>query len=108
MTLLIEALVAVLAARLLPVRVVLDAHAPHARRKRAAEEIARAVRQIPFTNCLTRTLAAALLLARYGYQPASRFAFHRTGAHAWIELDGKAILDEPAPISWEPFTLLPR
>ncbi|HEV7920547.1 MAG TPA: lasso peptide biosynthesis B2 protein [Thermoanaerobaculia bacterium] len=108
MTLLIEAAIAVAAARLLPVRIVLDAHVPRSPRDRSAEAIAAAIRRIPFTNCLTRTLAATLLLRRYRHQASSKFAFHRGGAHAWVELDGKAILDQPAPIGWEPFTLLPR
>jgi hypothetical protein len=108
MTLLIEAFIAVMAARLLPVRVLLDAHPPRSSRERSADEIAKAIKRVPFTNCLTRTLAATLLLARYHYQPTSRFAFHRSGAHAWVELDGKALVDQPAPINWEPFTLLPR
>lgn len=108
MTLLIEAFVAVLAARLLPVRMVLDARPPRSNRERSAGQIANAIKRVPFTNCLTRTLAATLLLARYRYQPTYRFAFHRSGAHAWVELDGKAIVDQPAPINWEPFTLLPR
>ena len=109
MMLLIEALLAVIAARLLPIRIVLEANVPRARRERSAEEIAVAIKRIPFTNCLTRTLAAMLLLPRYRHPAELRLAIHpQEGAHAWVELDGKAIVDEPAPISWEPFTLLPR
>lgn len=108
MMLTLEAVVAVVAARLLPIRMVLDANVPRAARQRTADEIAKAIRRIPFTNCLTRTLAAMVLLTRYHHEATLRLAFHRDGAHAWVELDGRAILDAPAPISWEPFTLLPR
>jgi hypothetical protein len=104
MTILVEAVLAVIAARVLPLRVLLGAKVRRSSSRRSAEEIANAIRRVPFTNCLTRSLAATLLIPR----AELRLAFHRSGAHAWVELDGRAILDAPAPFGWEPFTLLPR
>ncbi|HKO54766.1 MAG TPA: lasso peptide biosynthesis B2 protein [Thermoanaerobaculia bacterium] len=104
MTLLVQAVLAVIAARVLPLRVLLAPSVRRSSSRRSAEEVASAIRRIPFTNCLTRSLAATLLIPR----AELRLAFHRHAAHAWVELDGRAILDEPAPMSWEPFKLSPR
>ncbi|MFL6248132.1 MAG: lasso peptide biosynthesis B2 protein [Thermoanaerobaculia bacterium] len=102
--LLLEALLIVPAIRialwLLPFRVVLAV----AQRRPAApdvpmDRVLRAVhaiaRRVPGATCLTRALAAMLLLARHGYPSTLRLGVakenDRVAAHAWLESDGVTI-----------------
>jgi hypothetical protein len=52
---------------------------------------------IPLATCLTQALAARALLARLGYSAllrigVARAAHGQIAAHAWVELDGRAII----------------
>jgi len=52
----------------------------------------------PGATCLTRAIAAQILLARYNYSSSIRIGVSKNGeefeAHAWLEKDGGIILGE--------------
>ena len=60
-----------------------------------------ATRVVPGRNtCLVRAVAASALLARHGHEASLRIGVERRGAdgldaHAWVELDGRTVLDGP-------------
>lgn len=57
-------------------------------------------RRVPGASCLTRVLAAAWLFARHGHPATVRLGVSgdgRIAAHAWLESEGRAMLDAPAP-----------
>lgn len=62
------------------------------------------------STCLSRSLAGAVVLARFGYRSAIKIGvstgqdFH---AHAWLESDGAPITEPDVPASrWKPLTRL--
>jgi len=61
-------------------------------------------------TCLTRSLAGALLLARFGYCSEIRIGVSTDQdfqAHAWLESDGTAITEPEVPAAgWRPLTCL--
>lgn len=76
---------------------------------RLSEIIQNAGTRLPST-CLSRSLAGALVLARFGYRSAIQIGvsteqdFH---AHAWLESDGAPITEPDIPASrWKPLTRL--
>ena len=97
-----------IALAIVPFRVVLRA-ATRSRRSRSAsplspERIVRIVdavaRRMPGTSCLPRVLAAAFFLTRHGHPAAIRLGVKpgtTRAAHAWLECDGRALLETPPP-----------
>jgi Transglutaminase-like superfamily len=76
---------------------------------RLSQIIQNAGTRLPST-CLSRSLAGALVLARFGYRSAVQIGvstdqdFH---AHAWLESDGASITEPDVPPSrWKPLTRL--
>jgi hypothetical protein len=66
-------------------------------------------RRIPGSRCLAEALAADLLLARAGYPSRLRIGVERLvegglAAHAWVEVDGEAIVGD---LDLERYRLLP-
>jgi hypothetical protein len=64
--------------------------------------------RVPRATCLTQALAASLLLPRYGHDATLRVGVAkdddgRLRAHAWLEIDGAAILGEPKPGAFHAF-----
>lgn len=110
--LLAEAVVAVptmrLALTVLPFRFLQGAISGMARRGRprvsptdSPEQIAQMVNavadRVPHATCLTRALAATLLLTRRGHTPTLRLGVARNDdgslrAHAWLDCSGRTIL----------------
>lgn len=64
---------------------------------RAVQAIAR---RVPRATCLTRAMAARVMLARHGHETTLRFGVAkeegRVAAHAWLEKDGAVIFEGPA------------
>lgn len=76
---------------------------------RLAEIIQNAGTRVPST-CLSRSLAGAVVLARFGYHSQIQIGVSTEAdfqAHAWLEADGTAITepDIPGP-RWKPLTRL--
>jgi hypothetical protein len=76
---------------------------------RLSEIIQNAGNRLPST-CLSRSLAGAIVLARFGYASAVQIGvsteqdFH---AHAWLESGGASITEPDVPASrWKPLTRL--
>lgn len=76
---------------------------------RLSEIIQNAGYRLPST-CLSRSLAGAIVLARFGYSSAVQIGvsteqdFH---AHAWLESGGTSITEPDVPASrWKPLTRL--
>jgi hypothetical protein len=105
---LFEALLIVPAIRvalwLLPFRVVLAfverrraAAAANADMDRVLRAIHAIARRVPRATCLTRALAAMLMLARHGHAATLRLGVAkedgRVSAHAWLESEGRTIMD---------------
>jgi transglutaminase superfamily protein len=65
---------------------------------RVAWAVRTAARPIPGATCLTQALAAEIMLRRDGAAPVVRFGATRAEgdfeAHAWLELDGKALVGD--------------
>jgi hypothetical protein len=62
---------------------------------------------MPGTTCLTRALAATVLLERSGYPAQVRIGFGRNEesrlvAHAWVESDGPIVLGDSDPTRYTP------
>jgi hypothetical protein len=55
-------------------------------------------RLVPGAHCLPRSLVAQLLLRRGGFDPILRIGVrkqgHRLDAHAWLELEGAAVMED--------------
>lgn len=52
---------------------------------------------IPFTTCLSKSLAGSVLMRKYGYTPLLHIGVAKESggvleAHAWLSLDGKIIV----------------
>lgn len=67
--------------------------------KKIAATVAKVARR---ASCLTRVLAASIVLARHGHASTARIGIRDTGtgveAHAWLEHNGRPILgDDPPP-----------
>lgn len=106
--LLIEAMLIVPAIRialwLLPFRFVLAiaqrpaAFAPNMTMERVLRAVHAIAQRVPRATCLTRALAAMMMLARHGYPSTLRLGVakedDRVAAHAWLERDGVTILHE--------------
>lgn len=106
--LLFEALLIVPAIRialwLLPFRFVLaiaqrpSASVPKVTMERVLRAIHAIARRVPRATCLTRALAAMMMLARHGYPSTLRLGVAKEGdrvaAHAWLERGGVPILHE--------------
>ena len=101
---------------LLPFRVVhrgIAATAQRTRRSAAAPErvtwaVTAVAARVPGASCLTQALAATLLLVRRGHDATLRFGMAKNDdgsfrAHAWVEINGRAILGEPEPGVFAPF-----
>jgi hypothetical protein len=106
--LVLEALVAVPVARVVltvvPLRVIVSGM-QRTRRNRSdvpLERIAWATnaidRRVPRSNCLTRAVAASLLLRRHGHPATLRLGVSQTdgrvAAHAWLESDGRPVVGD--------------
>ena len=57
-------------------------------------------------TCLVRAVAAGAVLARHGHAASIRIGVERHGragldAHAWVEHDGRAVLDGPGADAFE-------
>lgn len=76
---------------------------------RLAEIIQNAGTRVPST-CLSRSLAGAVVLARFGYQSQIQIGVSTEAdfqAHAWLEADGTAITEQDIPDArWKPLTRL--
>ena len=112
---LIDALITVAAVRislwLLPFRMVLravESHIPHLHRSDGEADVIlitsavnTVARRIPGATCLTRSLAAKVLLARRGHQSTLHLGVALDGsvlsAHSWLESGGRAIIGAPEP-----------
>jgi hypothetical protein len=108
--LLLEALLVVPVARIVPVRVLLDLRARNRRAPGALDAFdaldgdrivwaASAVdTRLPRSTCLTRALAASLLLTLHGHPATLRLGVEREdgelAAHAWLESNGRAVVGE--------------
>lgn len=95
-----------LALTLLPFRIVLAmvrrrrcAPVANVAVQRVAWAVTAVARRVPGATCLTRNLAAMLLLARHGHPSTLRLGIAkndgRLAAHAWLESGGQTILDAP-------------
>src|SRR5687767_6256524 len=104
--LLFEALLIVPAIRialwLLPFRFVLamverrrSPRTPNVAMERVLRAVHAVARRVPHATCLTRALAAMVMLARHGYPSTLRLGVakeeDRIAAHAWLESDGVTI-----------------
>jgi hypothetical protein len=71
------------------------------------EAVMRAARLVPVGTCLTQALSTKVLLARRGLACEVRFGARkiqeRFEAHAWVEMEGRAILGEPSPGEFSDF-----
>jgi hypothetical protein len=107
-----------LALRLLPYRVVrrlaVRLARPRARpplpASRVAWAVAAAGRRVPGgANCLAQALAARVLLGRHGYASRLRLGVRHTPrrleAHAWVELEGAALVGGSVAARYTPFPL---
>jgi len=60
--------------------------------------VTRAARVVPSASCLTQALAANVMLGRRGYDAALRLGARADEgtfeAHAWLELDGAAVIGD--------------
>ncbi len=76
---------------------------------RLAEIIQNAGTRVPST-CLSRSLAGAVVLARFGYHSQIQIGVSTEAdfqAHAWLEADGTAITEPDIPgARWKPLTRL--
>jgi hypothetical protein len=78
---------------------------------RVAWAVAAAGRRVPGgANCLAQALAAHVLLRRHGHPSRVRLGVARTPrrgleAHAWVELEGAALVGGNAAARYAPFPL---
>jgi hypothetical protein len=100
---------------LLPFRTLLGIveRRPHAGAEDASiDRVLRAVhaiaRRVPHASCLTRSLAAMVMLARHGHASTLRLGVAKdeghVTAHAWLECDGRTILGDGEFVALLPVT----
>jgi hypothetical protein len=107
--LIVEALLVVPIARIAPLRMLFTVLARIRRTSDAlpSDRIAWAANavdtRLPHSTCLTRALAASLLLTLHGHPATLRLGVTRAGgelaAHAWLESNGRAVVGEAGPVT---------
>lgn len=79
---------------------------------RIAWGVRTASRLVPGASCLTRALAARVLLGRYGHASRVVIGVAREGgefgAHAWTEVEGRAVIGEREKERYRPLPDLER
>ena len=82
---------------------------PGYRVERLVWAVQAASRRVPYATCLTQSLSLQYLMDRYGHESTVQIGVSKSAAglfeaHAWVEWNGRVLLNTPAEIA--PYTRL--